>query len=134
MTSEAELEKTATGMFSAAISAFDSKVQLRLQAEEIATLKADIALLKETLAHGLACMKTAREVHKADVAVIRAGYDSDIEIIRAGFRTDIDGIRAVHKRQVAALKNDCSKYCQPNGNRPRVETFSAGGGPLVFPL
>lgn len=89
-----------------------SEETIKNQAEEIATLKASVELLKETMAHSLACMKTAREVHKADVAVIKAS----------------------HKVEVDKLKNDCHKYCQPNGNRPRVETFSAGGGPLIFTL
>jgi len=99
--------------------------------------KADIALLKETLTHGLACMKTAREVHKADVAVIRADHKVEVDRLKlaivSGFEC-IEKIGVIHGAEVAALKNDCSKYCQPNGNRPRVETFSAGGGPLIFTL
>ena len=54
-----------------------SEETIENQAKEIASLKADVALLKETLTHGLACMKTAREVHKADVAVIRADHKAE---------------------------------------------------------
>ena len=94
-----------------------SEETIRNQAKEIATLKADIALLKETLTHGLACMKTAREVHKADVAVIREGHRAEVEKLKG-----VITVQAEHMERERKAKG------------PRVETFSAGGGPLVFTL
>ena len=82
------------------------------QAKEIATLKADIALLKETLTHGLACMKTAREVHKADVVVIRASHKVEVDKLKlaivAGFEC-VEKIGVTHAAEVAALESKVAK-------------------------
>jgi hypothetical protein len=89
-----------------------SEETIKNQAEEIATLKASIELLKETMTHGLACMKTARDVHKADVAVIRADHKIEVDRLKlaivSGFEC-IEKIGVIHGAEVVALESKVDK-------------------------